>query len=41
MVLTSVITLPLDGFREARIHVKKRRKALVKARSKLWMVLAQ
>ena len=40
-VLAWVVALSLDGFREPRIHLKQRRKPLIKTGSKLRMVLTQ
>ena len=40
-VFAGVVALPLNRFREARIHAEQGRKALIKARRQLGMVLAQ
>ena len=40
-VLAWVVALTLDGFRQTRIHTKQRRKPLIKACSKLRMILTQ
>ena len=40
-VFAGVVTLPLNRFREPRIHAEQGRKALIKARRQLGMVLAQ